>query len=139
MNIKEQIDVIQAAQNGSRIELRDSDKIYRELRDATEHEFNFENYRYRIKKPKEPTLEEKVKAKYPDYEVCMLRINEGTGWLSYGHNGTSRVAHSAAQSDPRFAGYIYDFTGGAGGDLTRREQPTYEYIQPIAVLFTRDK
>jgi hypothetical protein len=91
-------------------------------------------------KPKELTLEEKVKAKYPDYEVCMLRINEVTGWLSYGHNGTSRVAHSAAQSDPRFQGYVYIHSEN---DWLVSNKPTKssrnKYIQPVAVLFTRDK
>jgi len=91
-------------------------------------------------KPQELTLEEKVKAKYPDYEVCMLRINEGTGWLSYGHNGTSRVAHSAAQSDPRFQGYVYIHSEN---DWLVSNKPTKssrnKYIQPVAVLFQRDK
>ena len=70
----------------------------------------------------------------------MLTINVVTGWLSYGHNGTSRVAHSAAQSDPRFQGYVYIHSEN---DWLVSNKPTKssrnKYIQPIAVLFKRDK
>jgi len=106
---------------------------------ATTPIWNWEKVDFRIAKPKELTLEEKVKAKYPDYEVLMFAVNEGTGWLSYGFNNTNRVTHTTAQSDPRFQGYVYIHSEN---DWLVSNKPTKssrnKYIQPIAVLFNKD-
>jgi len=94
-------------------------------------------------KPKVESLEDRVKADYGDYEVVMLTVKKGTGWLSYDFSGMNRVCHITAQSNPGFQGYVYEDghyefrvslrpvhgapipVGGTG--------PVY----PIAVLFTK--
>ena len=93
-------------------------------------------------KPKELTLEEKVKAKYPDYEVCMLgwykdcdqdmwsMIYKDTHWR-----------HTAAQSMKGFYRYVYQHSDGDWDTCT---DPTMQWAKdetllPVAVLFQRDK
>ena len=73
MTIKEQIEIMEAGDNGSKIELRGPDKVYRELRDATTHEFNFQDLRDRIQKPKVQSLEDGTKDALCR---CLLKLDE---------------------------------------------------------------
>lgn len=90
-------------------------------------------------KPKVESLEDRVKAEYGDYEVAMLTVKDGAGWLSYDFSGMNRVCHITAQSDPRFQGYVYIHSEN---DWLVSNKPTKssrnKYIQPFAVLFTKD-
>jgi len=84
-------------------------------------------------KPKELTLEEKIKAKYPDYEVVILKWDE----LFLRCDG---YVHVSAQSMKGFQGYVYIHSEN---DWLVSNKPTKssrnKYIQPVAVLFERDK
>jgi len=86
-------------------------------------------------KPKELTLEEKVKAKYPDFEVKFFR------WCSVGRYvfSTSNDNHIAAQSMKGFYRYVYQHLDG---DWDTSTSPTMMWdkgvtLQPIAVLFNK--
>jgi hypothetical protein len=89
-------------------------------------------------KPKELTLEEKVKAKYPDYEVLMLIDDRDI--LMFPRFG-DEFKHVEAQSIKGFHGYVYHrewdnnyyFRYYAADVLN-----SGKYIQPIAVLFNKD-
>jgi len=90
-------------------------------------------------KPKELTLEEKVKAKYPDYEVCMLYWDTDDTLCM--RTGTSQIYHTCVQSMKGFYRYVYQHLDG---NLDTCTSPTMQWardesLQPIAVLFTRDK
>jgi len=84
-------------------------------------------------KPKELTLEDKIKAKYPDYEVVILKWDE----LFLRCDG---YVHVSAQSMKGFQGYVYIHSEN---DWLVSNKPTKssrnKYIQPVAVLFERDK
>jgi len=149
MNIKEQIEIVTAAQNGSKIELRGMDKVYRELRNATTHEFNFQEYRYQIQKPKELSLEERVKKEYPDYEVLMIQevqhknAYSGKPYLSFegfSHFGGIQPEHTCAQSMKGFYRYVYQYDG----NICKNTNPIITQedganLFPIAVLFDKVK
>lgn len=93
-------------------------------------------------KPKELTLEEKVKAKYPDYEVVMLKWDEipvGVHRLFLPYKKCF-FGHTEAQSMKGFYKYVYLVDVG----LSTFSRPTMQWakdetLQPIAVLFERDK
>ncbi len=86
-------------------------------------------------KPKELTLEDKIKAKYPDYEVDMLYWGLTDILSCKGHT------HASAQSMKGFYRYVYQHIDG---DWDTSTSPTMMWdkgitLQPVAVLFERDK
>jgi len=90
-------------------------------------------------KPQELTLEEKVKAMYPDYEVCMFYWDTDDTLCM--RTSTSQIYHTCVQSMKGFYRYVYQHLDG---NLDTCTSPTMQWardesLQPIAVLFTRDK
>jgi hypothetical protein len=85
-------------------------------------------------KPKELTLEEKVNAKYPDYEVVMLDWNSLNRWVM--PNG---YLHIDAQSMKGFYRYVYQDPDGDWdtSTLTTMMWDNGITLQPIAVLFNK--
>ncbi len=83
-------------------------------------------------KPKELTLEEKIKAKYPDYYVEMLE------WSLIDILNCKGHIHASAQSMKGFQGYVY-----YAHPFTVKPMPVMteagKCIQPVAVLFERGK
>ena len=88
----------------------------------------------------ERTLERKIEDKWPDKEVNFFEYREIYGGEVLCFRDLSmKVPHSAAQLMKGFAGYVYDFTEGKGGDLTERGYAVMnvnnKYLHPVAVLF----
>ena len=81
------------------------------------------------------SLEDRVKAEYPDYEVVMLEWSCSEWCMSEGKR--KGHPHGRAQSMKGFAGYVY-----YAHPFTIKPMPIMRdgerYIQPIAVLFTKD-
>lgn len=135
MDINEKIKVMQHYADGGEVEkyLTDRNDWYK-----TDHpSWNWSGNTYRIKpEPTPQSLEDRIKAEYPEYEVKEIKDN-GYGVLS--PDGTS--AHVLAQSMKGFAGYVYEGLI-AEGTLSKRAysicQLNDEIIHPIAVLFTKD-
>jgi hypothetical protein len=100
---------------------------YDTLRPATAEEIE-------AAKPKELTLEEKVKAEYPDYEVVMLDWNSLNRWVM--PNG---YLHIDAQSMKGFYRYVYQDPDGDWdtSTLTTMMWDNGITLQPIAVLFNK--
>ena len=100
-----------------------------------------EDYRLcHILKKIEPTLEEKVKAKYPDYEVVML-IKSGSFWGLWRNPHGPFQPHVMAPSLTGFYRYVYQHLNGDWDTICN---PTMNWdknvtLLPIAVLFKRDK
>jgi hypothetical protein len=137
MVIKEQIKIMQRYLAGDTIVFFD---LYREswieiCPNQEEYSFDFENYDYKVK-PKELTLEEKVKAKYPDYEVVMLAWDERNRWVMQ-----DSYLHVDAQSRKGFYRYVYQHPHYDWDTCTipTMQWTKDETIQPVAVLFEREK
>ena len=87
------------------------------------------------------TMEGRIKAEYPDYEVEMLDICKCNGWLGISEHDGAREPHIHAQSYPRFSGYIYHSEHGhlfSNPSSNYRRALGGEMFMPIAVLFTKD-
>jgi len=99
-----------------------------------------------IPKP-EPTLEDRVKAEYPDYEVVVLEFDEpdidGVSLLCVMHN-RSAISHVLAQSMRGFSGYVYERNDDDSFsvypwavDCMDKNIGDSIYTHPIAALFTK--
>jgi len=90
--------------------------------------------RIRIVKPE--TIEDRIKAQYPDYEVVMLKENECFDLVL---NAPGLPLHINAQSMKGFAGYVYRHEEN---DWLKSSKPVKswrnKYIHPKAVLFSRE-
>ena len=90
-------------------------------------------------KPKELTLEEKVKAKYSDYNTSLLTYNNSNGFL-YINGDPDCDTHVNLQSFKGFYRYVYQHLDG---DWDTSTSPTMMWdkgitLQPIAVMFNKD-
>lgn len=85
--------------------------------------------------PQPETLEDKIKAKWPQYEVVMCKEREESfDWVL---NIPGLPLHINAQSMKGFQGYVYEIDG-----LKENVLPVIcdgsKYIQPVAVLFEKE-
>ncbi len=89
--------------------------------------------------PQPETLEDKIKAKWPDKEVEMLGHCKVNGWLGLGEEDGAREPHIYAQSYKAFYKYVYECEGRLYIDRTPTDycENTGKTLQPIAVLFER--
>ena len=90
-------------------------------------------------KPKELTLEEKVKAEYKDrtnQEVIMLTYNDSNGYLSI-KDCPDCEPHVILQSMKGFYKYVYLCNNG---EFSLGHTPTSQFAmyETVAVLFTKD-
>lgn len=81
--------------------------------------------------PKQETLEDKIKAKWPNKEVVMLEYYDDV--LCFSSGKMNMCAHLEAQSMKGFSGYVYAFEEG----LKINSQCIWPNtsMQPVAVLF----
>ena len=135
MNTAEKIAVMQAFEDGEKIEYRIVNGVDWKLMGQPEWDWVYGDYRIKPE-PKPATLEDRVKAEYGDYEVVMLEM---TGdYLKYkSANGTH--LHVDAQSKLGFYRYIFEYEG-PGNKLFTWIDPVHQHTNhtqmPIAVLFS---
>ena len=151
MKIRDQIRIMEGYLTGDRIlffdldDNRTSTKWIEIAPNQQEYFFDFENFDYKIK-PKELTLEEKVKAEYGEYEVVMFGYDSPCAdnmqmWTFI--NKRHGCSHVLAQSVKGFSGYVYDngkggFEVWADSAISRNKEGMDIMFLPIAVLFTKD-
>lgn len=125
MNTKEIKEILQAYIDGGVIEFKgiSDHKWYERIHNV----FDFDRVLYRIK-PK-PSLEDRVKAEYSDFDVVLLEWQANILCLANGAN----FEHIAAQSMKGFAGYVYF----ENDELYLKDEAIFNGLHPIAALFSR--
>tara|TARA_R100000808_G_scaffold21555_1_gene46543 strand:+ start:66 stop:638 length:573 start_codon:yes stop_codon:yes gene_type:complete len=138
----EYTEVRQAWWNGEEIEyFGESSKKWYLIRPKKGDSCSFHKgcWNYRIK-PKELSLEEKIKEKYSEFEISLIEDN-GYGVLSHNSTGPHVLAqHVLAQSLKGFAGYVYEYLDSSMGvELTPiSHKVTGEVLHPVAVIFKKE-
>ncbi len=144
--LQDNIDIMQALIDGKTIQAKfRTGQTWDDILNRNWSLFNFANYEYRIKpdeipKP-EPTLLERIEAKWPDKRVIML------GWYKYEIEARELLRmpwstnglynHYEAQSMKGFFKYVYSTNNEL---LTSGNCPNsvYASYETIAALFDRD-
>jgi len=135
--LQDNIDIMQALSNGVIIEVKFRTGMeWEEIHNSRWKEFNFANFDYRIKpEPKpEPTLLERIEAKWPDKKVVMLYWDtDDTLCIKMGSN---QGYHTCAQSMKGFFKYVYTTTGKT---LILGHTPSAEFAsyETVGALFSK--
>ena len=138
MTIEEKIEVMQHFADGGEVQVS---KISLDIWFDTKHpEWNFSEQDYRIKpEPIPQSLEDRIKAEYPEYEVVMLEWGVTSEWVYNKLLYLRGSLHIYAQSMKGFAGYVYLDNNG---EFIRNRYIVIDfgkgYEHPVAVLFTKD-
>lgn len=142
MTTAEKIEVMQAHEDGKVIQYSELKKDNWMI--GTTLQWHWGAFKYRIKPKVQETLEDNIKAKWPQYEVVMLDFG-GTGMLEI-QSGIKRYsAHIVAQSMKGFQGYVYlEDNGDIDDDLCSRPADMYfdndlnsNIITPVAAVFEK--
>ena len=140
-NTKAKIEVMQAFEDGKDIELHNGSNTGH-WSGISDPSWDWPNFIYRVK-PEPESLEDRIKAQYPDYDVVMLEWTDNAApdanFLQISTGLEEYEPHTSAQSMKDFYRYVYQHPDG---DLDTNTSPTEQWdkgvtLQPKAVLFTR--
>jgi hypothetical protein len=145
MIIKEQIRIMERYLAGDTILFFDLDDNRTSIKwveicpNQEEYIFDFENFDYKIK-PKELSLEEKVRVEYPDYRVAILQWDKRKLWSIKGYGCyDAAYLHTTAQSMRGFYRYVYDMNDRFIANInTFMHHGDHPNELPVAVLFTKE-
>ena len=138
MTIEKKIEIMQYFADGGEVEMETERNIWISIKHPT---WNWLENTYRIKpEPTPQSLEDRIKAEYPEYEVVMLEWGVTSEWVYNKLLYLRGSLHIYAQSMKGFCGYLYH---NANVKFTRSEKPVRrhsnrKFIHPIAVLFAKD-
>lgn len=136
MKTIEMIEVMQAFVDGDIIQYRVKDDVWRNAHHLEDDlGWDWDTVEYRIKPE---SLEDRINAEYPDYDVVVLEWEEG--FLSLKTSSIlNNNCHIYAKSMRGFYKYVY--FNEECNDLYTSREPTDTYngntIHPKAVLFTK--